>query len=60
MNNVIKHQPPNHPMYALEQKRLATFKDWPPGMPIKPDVLARAGFYYLGKYFDVTNYWTTN
>ena len=49
MNNVIEHHFPNHPQFAMEERRLATFKDWPPGMPIKPHDLARAGFYYLGK-----------
>ena len=55
MNNVIEHRLPNHPMYALEHKRLATFEDWPPGMPIKPEILAGAGFFYLGKSVKITN-----
>ena len=55
MNNVIEHCVPNHPMYALEDKRLATFEDWPPGMPIKAEILARAGFFYLGKSVNITN-----
>ena len=49
MNNVIRHHGPNHTEYAHEENRLKSFRDWPPGMPIKADVLARAGFYYLGK-----------
>ena len=55
MNNVIEHRLPNHPMYALEHKRLSTFEDWPPGMPIKPEILAEAGFFYLGKSVKITN-----
>ena len=55
MNNVIEHRLPNNPMYALEHKRLATFEDWPPGMPIKPEILAGAGFFYLGKSVKITN-----
>lgn len=54
MNNVIEHLSPNHPTFALVDRRLATYKDWPPGMPIKPEVLAKAGFYYLGKCFKIS------
>lgn len=32
-----------------EQVRLATFKDWPRSAPVKPEDLARDGFYYLKK-----------
>jgi hypothetical protein len=31
-----------------EHSRLATFDNWPPGVPVSPDDLAEAGFYYLG------------
>ena len=28
--------------------RLATFRKWPPAIPITPDAMARAGFFYQG------------
>ncbi|XP_067676028.1 baculoviral IAP repeat-containing protein 7-B-like [Haliotis asinina] len=40
---------PKHPQYAVESTRLRTFKDWPSQMKQKPEDLAKAGMYYLGK-----------
>lgn len=31
------------------ETRLATFNDWPPSIPVKPQELAEAGFYYTGR-----------
>jgi len=32
-----------------EMNRLATFSDWPKDVPIRPQILARCGFYYTGR-----------
>ena len=37
-----------HTKYALLEKRLESFKDWPTSMKQRPDELAKAGFYYTG------------
>lgn len=42
------HSGPIHTIYATEQSRLATFKDWPRSLKQKPKELAEAGFYYTG------------
>ncbi|WBB27241.1 IAP-3 [Mythimna sequax nucleopolyhedrovirus] len=40
-----------HPQYRTYQSRLDTFKnnEWPAAIPISPDELATAGFFYTGK-----------
>lgn len=46
---VNPHNGPIHNMYATEQSRLATFKEWPRSLKQKPKELAEAGFYYTGR-----------
>jgi hypothetical protein len=31
------------------EERLLTFVNWPSRIPVRPDQLAKAGFYYVGK-----------
>ena len=50
MNNIIVPRPANHSFYSYEENRLSSFKHWPPAMPLKAWDLARAGFFYLGKF----------
>lgn len=38
---------PRHREYATQAIRLATFKEWPISIPVQPDDLATAGFFYL-------------
>ncbi|KAI4877908.1 hypothetical protein NFI96_017404 [Prochilodus magdalenae] len=40
---------------AMQQcdERLLTFVNWPPRIPVRPDQLAKAGFYYVGRNDDV-------
>lgn len=38
-----------HPEFALESHRLASYKDWPISMKQRPEELAEAGFYYTGR-----------
>lgn len=40
---------PKYREYSLEQTRLASFTGWPSQMKQKPEVLAQAGFFYLGQ-----------
>ena len=49
--NVIPHVPPKFPRYSSQEQRLKTYKDlsWPVGLQQRPEQLAEAGFYYLGK-----------
>ena len=51
-SNVIPHNPPSNKEYSLEEHRLRTFNDrlWPRGLKQRPEDLAKAGFYYIGKY----------
>lgn len=39
----------NHPDYSSYSNRLETFVDWPKSVRQRPDDLADAGFFYLGK-----------
>ena len=41
---------PKYPEYALEIKRFQSFKGWPSQMKQKPDVLVKAGFFYMGMW----------
>ncbi len=44
---------------AMQQceERLLTFVNWPSRIPVRPDQLAKAGFYYVGKSLDyITNH----
>ena len=45
---VIPHDGPLHPRYASVAARLRTFDQWPPALKQKPQVMAEAGFIYLG------------
>ena len=42
---------PKRPEYKELEARMASFerRSWPPSIPIKPRILAEAGFYYTGK-----------
>ncbi|KAF3840815.1 hypothetical protein F7725_006677 [Dissostichus mawsoni] len=37
----------------LSDERLLTFVNWPSRIPVRPDQLAKAGFYYVGRNDDV-------
>lgn len=39
---------PTWPQYRSREARLASFKDWPPAIPVKPATLSEAGFFYSG------------
>ena len=38
-----------HPEYASEIARFNSYHEWPTGVEQRPEVLAKAGFYYEGK-----------
>ena len=48
----MKHFRPKNLFYRTYDSRLQSFveNNWPPSMPQKPEQLAEAGFYYLGKF----------
>ena len=50
-SNIIPHTPPKFSTLSIEENRLKTFneKSWPVGLTQKPEQLAKAGFYYMGK-----------
>ena len=52
-SNIIPHNPPKFSSFSIEDNRLKTFneKSWPVGLTQKPEQLAKAGFYYTGKYY---------
>jgi hypothetical protein len=48
-DNVVNLTGPKYEKFALYETRLITFRDWPQAMPQTPEMLAEAGFFYLGK-----------
>lgn len=44
----LRYMPPKYPQYALHEKRLQTFTNWPNELKQTPEMLAEAGFYYVG------------
>uniref|UniRef100_A0A8C6T9F3 Baculoviral IAP repeat containing 2 n=1 Tax=Neogobius melanostomus TaxID=47308 RepID=A0A8C6T9F3_9GOBI len=47
LNNV------SNPSMGQSEERLLTFVNWPSRIPVRPDQLANAGFYYVGRNDDV-------
>ncbi|XP_077402386.1 baculoviral IAP repeat-containing protein 2 [Vanacampus margaritifer] len=47
LNNV------SNPSMRQNDERLLTFVNWPTRIPVRPEQLARAGFYYVGRNDDV-------
>ncbi|XP_062868321.1 baculoviral IAP repeat-containing protein 2 isoform X1 [Trichomycterus rosablanca] len=43
----------SNPAMQLCDERLLTFVNWPARIPVRPDQLAKAGFYYVGRNDDV-------
>lgn len=43
LNNV------SNPAMQQSEERLLTFVHWPSRIPVRPDQLAKAGFYYVGR-----------
>uniref|UniRef100_A0A3Q3X926 Uncharacterized protein n=1 Tax=Mola mola TaxID=94237 RepID=A0A3Q3X926_MOLML len=47
LNNV------SNPAMQQSEERLLTFVNWPSRIPVRPEQLAKAGFYYVGRNDDV-------
>lgn len=47
---------PKYREYSIESTRLSSYTGWPSQMKQKPEALAKAGFFYLGKSKYQTNY----
>ena len=45
------HSAPRQPKHATYEGRLRTFQGWPSNLRQTPEMLADAGFYYVGKYY---------
>ncbi|XP_059912565.1 baculoviral IAP repeat-containing protein 2 isoform X2 [Gadus macrocephalus] len=43
----------SNPGMQQNEERLLTFVNWPSRIPVRPDQLAKAGFYYVGRNDDV-------
>uniref|UniRef100_A0A3B3T3Q4 Baculoviral IAP repeat containing 2 n=1 Tax=Paramormyrops kingsleyae TaxID=1676925 RepID=A0A3B3T3Q4_9TELE len=43
----------SNPLMQQCEERLLTFVNWPSRIPVRPDQLAKAGFYYVGRNDDV-------
>lgn len=43
------HSAPKQQQFATYEGRLRTFQDWPKHLNQTPEMLATAGFYYVGK-----------
>lgn len=43
----------SNPAMQQSEERLLTFVHWPSRIPVRPDQLAKAGFYYVGRNDDV-------
>lgn len=39
----------SNPAMQQSDERLLTFVNWPTRIPVRPDQLAKAGFYYVGE-----------
>lgn len=39
----------SNPAMQQSEERLLTFVNWPSRIPVRPEQLAKAGFYYVGK-----------
>lgn len=50
------HTAPRQPKHATYEGRLRTYQGWPEGLRQTPEMLADAGFYYVGEYLDVTDF----
>ncbi|KYN26817.1 Apoptosis 2 inhibitor [Trachymyrmex cornetzi] len=48
MPGILVHKTPQRPGFAMYEKRLQTFKEWPKNLKQTPEMLAEAGFYYSG------------
>lgn len=44
------HLPSRQPKHATYEGRLRTFEGWPINLRQTPEMLADAGFYYVGKF----------
>lgn len=42
---------PKYADYSLKQKRVESYRNWPPSAKQKPENLIDAGFFYSGDYF---------
>lgn len=40
----------SNPAMQQSEERLLTFVNWPSRIPVRPDQLAKAGFYYVGTH----------
>lgn len=47
----LRHMLPKYPQYALHERRLQTFTNWPDELKQTPELLAEAGFYYVGQSY---------
>jgi len=45
----------SNPAMQQNDDRLLTFIHWPSRIPVRPDQLAKAGFYYVGKKYSSTS-----
>uniref|UniRef100_A0A7N9ANF7 Baculoviral IAP repeat containing 2 n=1 Tax=Mastacembelus armatus TaxID=205130 RepID=A0A7N9ANF7_9TELE len=43
----------SNPAMQQSEERLLTFVNWPTRIPVRPDQLSKAGFYYVGRNDDV-------
>ena len=48
---------PKFQEYAVESIRLATYRGWPSQMKQTPEILTKAGFFYLGRYWYLNYIW---
>jgi baculoviral IAP repeat-containing protein 2/3 len=51
---IQNHLAPRQPKHATYEGRLHTFQGWPTDLNQTPEMLADAGFYYLGELYLLT------
>ncbi|XP_038022226.1 baculoviral IAP repeat-containing protein 7 isoform X1 [Anas platyrhynchos] len=49
IEEVALPDPPAHPEMGTEEMRLSTFQNWPQSSEMRPEQLARAGYFYTGQ-----------
>lgn len=47
---------PKYPEYSLETTRINSYKGWPSQIRQRPEILAKSGFFYMGKVNICINY----
>lgn len=57
--NSLSRPDPKYADYSFKQKRVESYRNWPPSAKQKPENLVDAGFFYTGDYLRVAFFFFT-